>query len=91
MGCSRALSWRKREVAEERWRGGDEERRLCLKRAVEINQYVYVLEEQSVPLAEEHSTVRFLLDCFYRTLCVYECVCVFGKASRPVLVLTSTL
>lgn len=46
-------------------RGGEEERRPCLKRAVEINQYVYVLEEQSVPLAEEHSTVRFPLDCFF--------------------------
>lgn len=42
----------------------EEERRLCLKRAVEINQRVYILEEQSVPLAEEHSTVRFPLDRF---------------------------
>lgn len=47
-------------------------RLLCLKRAVEINQYVYVPEEQSVPLAEEHSTVRFPSDCFYRTL---SCLC----------------
>lgn len=58
---------------EERRGGGEEERRLCLKRAVEINQYVYVLEEQSVPLAEEHSTVCFPLDCFYWTLL---CVCI---------------
>lgn len=42
-----------------------------MKRAVEINQYVYVLEEQSVPLAEEHLAVRFPSDCFYPTvLCV---------------------
>lgn len=55
----------------------EEERRPCLKRAVEINQYVYVPEEQSVPLAEEHSTVRFPSDCFYRTpsgLCACMCV-----------------
>lgn len=52
---------REREVADER---EEEERRPCLKRAVEINQYVYILEEQSVPLAEEHSTVRFPPDCF---------------------------
>lgn len=66
-GAAGALSCREREVEEESRRDGEEERRQCLKRAVEINQYVYVLEEQSVPLAEEHSTVRFPSDCFYRT------------------------
>lgn len=62
VGRSGALSWREREVAGERSGAGEEERRPCFKRAVEINQCVYVLEEQSVPLAQEHSTVRFPLD-----------------------------
>ena len=71
---------------EKRRRGGEEERRPCLKRAVEINQYVYVLEEQSVPLAEEHSIVRFPLDCFYRTLFVYVCFLDSIKASSCAII-----
>ena len=73
----------------ERKRGcrGEEERRPCLKRAVEINQYVYVLEEQSVPLAEHHSTVRFPSDCFlpvpFVCVCVCVCVCVSRQAPVP--------
>lgn len=75
---SGALSWREREVAGEKRGAEEEESRPCLKRAVEINQCVYVLEEQSVPLAEELSTVRFPLDCFYRTpLCACVSVSVW--------------
>ena len=47
-----------------------------MRRAVEINQYVYVPEEQSVLLAEEHLTVRFPLDCFLLDPYVSLCVCV---------------
>lgn len=77
-GQQRAAGHRAAEKARLRRRGGggggEEERQPRLKGAVELNHRVYVLKEQSVPLAEEHSSVRFPLLCFLPESFVFVCV-----------------
>lgn len=81
------MSWREEGNVEEKRRGREEERRPCLKRAVEINHYVYVLEEQSV-LLEQKSTPLSISPwtVFTGVFFFFFCASVsFGTKSRPVL------